>query len=307
MLSIVLRRQRPHRNIRNLFDLNVAHCFRTHLVSIPTNLQSVSLSRSTSSVLQSSSLNWISYECSSLSAVPLPPDSPAPRTLSPHVYSPSSSSWRPLQCSLGNEPLDPGRVLRVISWNIDCVAPHQGKRAFSAITHLMDLFGDLPPPSVIMLQEVCSESLAAILDYSWVKKSFAISDVDAPERYFTIIMVSQYLQTESWLRSALSTRLRRDTLLVDIPISRTRGDPGHFKRILRLCTAHLDSVGEPKGREFRPRQLAQISALLEAPSSHRIQIAGGLVGGDMNKITPLDFTCHKTSGIDLRDVWEDTP
>lgn len=27
----------------------------------------------------------------------------------------------------------------------------------------------------------------------------------------------------------------------------------------------------------------------------------------MNPISPLDFTCHKTSDVDLRDVWEDTP
>ena len=101
--------------------------------------------------------------------------------------------------------------------------------------------------------------------------------------------------------------MERDALLVDIPISPIRGDSGHSKRILRLCTTHLESLWELEGHEFRPRQLAQIFALLKAPSRHGVEIVGGLVGGDMNHISPLDFTCYQTSDINLRDVWEDTP
>ena len=187
------------------------------------------------------------------------------------------------------------------------MAPDRRKRAFSAMTHLKDVFGDPPPPSVIMLQEVHSDSLAAILEHSWIKKNFATSNVDAPERYFTLIMVSQHLQAESWFRFSLPTEMWRDALVVDIPISPVEGEPEHSKRILRLCTTHLESLWEPEGHELRPRQLAQILAPLKAPSKHAVQIAGGLVGGDMNPISPLDMTCHKTSDIDLRDVWEDTP
>ena len=187
------------------------------------------------------------------------------------------------------------------------MAPDRKSRALSAMTHLMELFGDPPPPSVIMLQEVHSESLAAILEHSWVKDNFAISDVDVPERYITIMMVSQQLQAGSWFRCPLPTRMGRDALLVDVPISSVRGDTGHSKRILRLCTTHLESLWECEGHEFRPRQLAQISALLKAPSRHGVEIAGGLVGGDMNPISPLDFICHQTCDVDLRDVWEDIP
>ena len=187
------------------------------------------------------------------------------------------------------------------------MAPDRRKRAHSAMTHLKDMFGDPPPPSVIMLQEVHSDSLAAILEHSWIKKNFAISNVDAPGRYFTLIMVSQHLQAESWFRFSLPTKMGRDALVVDIPISPVEGGPEHSQRILRLCTTHLESLAEREGHELRPRQLSQISALLKAPSKHGVQIAGGLVGGDMNPISPLDITCHKTSDIDLRDVWEDTP
>ena len=70
------------------------------------------------------------------------------------------------------------------------MAPDRRQRAHSAMTHLKNMFGNPPPPSVIMLQEVQSDSLAAILEHSWIKGNFAISNVDAPERYFTLIMVS---------------------------------------------------------------------------------------------------------------------
>ena len=187
------------------------------------------------------------------------------------------------------------------------MAPDRRKRALAAMTHLKDVFGDPPTPLVIMLQEVHSDSLVAILEHSWIKKNFTISNVDAPERYFTLIMVSQHLQAESWFRFPLPTKMGRDALVVDIPISPVEGDPEHSQRILRLCTTHLESLWENEGHELRPRQLSQISALLKAPSKHGVQIAGGLVGGDMNPISPLDMTCHKSSYIDLRDVWEDTP
>jgi len=187
------------------------------------------------------------------------------------------------------------------------MAPGRRKRAFSAMAHLKDVFGDPPPPLVIMLQEVDCDSLAAILEHSWIKKNFAISNVDAPQRYFTLMMVSQHLQAESWFRFPLSTHMERDALVVDVPISPVAAESEHSKRILRLCTTHLESLPEPEGHELRPRQLAQISALLKAPSNCGVQIVGGLVGGDMNPISPLDFTCHKTSDIDLCDVWEETP
>lgn len=87
----------------------------------------------------------------------------------------------------------------------------------------------------------------------------------------------------------------RDALVVDVPISPVGEESEHSKRILRLCTTHLESLPEPEGHELRPSQLAQISALLKAPSKRRVQIIGGLVGGDINPIAPLDFTCHKTS------------
>ena len=184
MLSIISRRRPPYRNRHSFLALNVAHCFGTHLILNPTNFRTVSHPRFTSSMPDPPGLNWISYDCSSMSAVPLPKNSPAPQTLGPHIYSPKSVSWRPLSHSLKQGSLDPGSLLRIISWNIDFTAPDRKKRALSAMTHLMEVFGDSPPPSVIMLQEVHSGSLAAILEHSWVKHNFAISDVECSRAIF---------------------------------------------------------------------------------------------------------------------------
>ena len=246
MLSNVVRGPPSYRNRLKLFDLNVAHCFVIHLIPNTTNLRSFSHPRLTSSVSNITDMKWSSYNCSSMSAVPLPRNSSAPQILKPYLYSPWSFSWHPFRNSPGRGSLDPGRLLRIISWNIDFMAPDRRKRALSAMTHLKNMFGDPPPPSVIMLQEVHSDSLLAILEHSWIKKNFAISNVDAPERYFTLIMV----QIESWFRMSLPTRMSRDALVVDIPISPVEGEPEHSKRILRLCTTHLESLWEDEGTEL---------------------------------------------------------
>ena len=147
MLSIISRRRPPYLNRPSSLDLNVAHCFGTHLILNPTNFRTVSHPRFTSSMPDPPGLNWISYGCSFMSAVPLPQNSPAPRTLGPHIYSPKSVSWRPLSYSLKQGSLDPGSLLRIIAWNIDFMALDRIKRALSAVTHLMEVFGD-PPPHV---------------------------------------------------------------------------------------------------------------------------------------------------------------
>ena len=130
-------------------------------------------------------------------------------------------------------------------------------------------------------------------------------------------MVSYEIQVGTWFRTPLPGNMERDALFIDIPVSTCTGNSAAEearnsigqsrlgKRYLRLCTTHLESLWEAEGKEFRPRQLAQISALLKAPPTKYVQITGDLVGGDMNHISLLDFSCHKMADIDLFDVWED--
>ncbi|KAI9848853.1 MAG: hypothetical protein M1837_006369 [Sclerophora amabilis] len=235
----------------------------------------------------------------------LPKTCPPPRILTPHVYTPSFE-WHPFEPVAGQKPLDQGDIVRVASWNINFQAPDRAPRASAAMAHLRDIFGDPPPPLVVMLQEVDCLSLEAILADSWIREHFVLSNVEPPQRYFTLMMVSPQIQAENWFRVPFESRMERDALVVDISISSPGGESEHLKKIIRLCTTHLESLPEIEGRELRPRQLAQISKLLKVPPSHHAQIIGGLVGGDMNPISPVDAVSHRTEEVDLRDVWEDT-
>jgi tyrosyl-DNA phosphodiesterase 2 len=96
--------------------------------------------------------------------------------------------------------------------------------------------------------------------------------------------------------------MERDVLTVDIPISYPGGKSRSSRKILRLCTTHLESLWEEEGKELRPRQLAVISRLLKST-----QVIGGLVGGDMNSISAIDAASHRADDVDLCDVWEDIP
>ena len=121
------------------------------------------------------------------------------------------------------------------------------------------------------------------------------------------MMVSQQVQTETWFRMPFPSQMDRDALVVDIPVLPLGKEGEHPSKFLRLCTTHLESLPETEGPERRSLQLALISALLKAPSTARAQIVAGLVGGDMNPISPIDFASHEAEDVKLRDVWEETP
>jgi hypothetical protein len=73
-------------------------------------------------------------------------------------------------------------------------------------------------------------------------------------------------------------------------------------RIVRLCTTHLDPPREAGQEESRPRQLAQVAALLKATPTPSSEITAGLVRGTTN----LGATSHTAADVDLCDVLEDT-
>ena len=252
-------------------------------------------------------LDRISLDCNSMPNIPLPKNCSAPQLLIPSICVPMTSSWRPFKPVSEQGVFCQGSLLRVVSWNIDFMAPGRASRASAAMAHLKEVFGHPPPPLVIMLQEVHGQSLEAILSHSWIRDNFVLSNVEAPSRYFTLMMVSQQIQAETWFRMPLPSRMGRDALVVDIPVLPPGKEPKHTSKFLRLCTTHLESLPEAEGQERRPLQLAQISALLKAPPTARAQIVAGLVGGDMNPISPIDATSHEAEDVKLRDVWEETP
>jgi hypothetical protein len=96
----------------------------------------------------------------SIANIPLPENSPVPRILKPHIYCPLTRGWRPFTSTPGRL-LDQGRLLRVVSWNIDSITVGRAPRASSVIDHLEEVFGEPSSPLVVMLQDVHYESLSA--------------------------------------------------------------------------------------------------------------------------------------------------
>jgi tyrosyl-DNA phosphodiesterase 2 len=161
--------------------------------------------------------------------------------------------------------------------------------------HLEEVFGDLSSPLVVMLQEVHHESLPAILEHPWIRKTFALSNTHPPRPVFALIMVSRHVQTDRLFHIPFQSRTDGSALVVDIPISSPGGESEHPKRILRLCTTHLDPPREAGNEEPGPSQLAQVSSLLKATPTPSSEITAGLVGGTMN-------LSHTAADVDLRDV-----
>jgi hypothetical protein len=69
-------------------------------------------------------------------------------SIQPQVYSSSSSCWSPLESSPTRRFLRPEELLRVVSWNIDFMAPGREQRGYQAMDHLRDHLGQTLPPSL---------------------------------------------------------------------------------------------------------------------------------------------------------------
>ncbi|RTE68823.1 hypothetical protein BHE90_016801 [Fusarium euwallaceae] len=173
-----------------------------------------------------------------------------------------------------------------------------------------------------MFQEVCQESLRAILEDRWTQDNFSVTDVkpppfyyreewndvreenvgSMPTRHFTLMMIPRDLRISNCFRVPFVSESERDVLVVHLPVLENEG-PDKPNGILRLCTTHLESLD--LGYEYRLRQLAAISALLKSELVQGWKVYGGLVGGDMNSTLASEHDDHRNPDIDLRDVWED--
>jgi tyrosyl-DNA phosphodiesterase 2 len=239
----------------------------------------------------------------STTTFPVPEYSPAPQILNPRFYYPKTRDWRhSMPSPVSKRCLNQGSLLRVVSWNIDSKEVGRAARASFAMDYLENIFRDASSPLVIMLQEVHRESLSAIVKHQWVRDNFAVSNVHVARNFTTTIMVSQYIQTDRWFRIPLRGLTDRDLLAVDIPISSPKGESEHTRRILRLCTTHLDLFKD----EGKPNQLAQVSALLKAPPTRYFEILAGLVGSNLNQDCSFSALSRKAGIVDLCDVWDDT-
>ena len=279
-----------------------------------------------------------------------------PRYLTPHFYSNTNSRWTPLNSNDSISPVQPGSAITVVSWNINCFWPDPAARAVACIDHIRDRFetkeikmrneADVLSDNhtVIMLQEVCQDSLAAILGHEWIRTAFVASNIIPPSSaysdnspgsprltqprieqrvqwhspdFFTLILASKSLPISGCSRFPLVSRASRDVLAIDVPVqakpcSQDATKPAATRRAeaqkgtIRLCTTHLDS--SDRGKEFRPLQLVILAKVLRGelpvPGENTLPIIGGLAGGDMNTINEFDNHLHRMPEIDLQDVWE---
>lgn len=194
----------------------------------------------------------------------------SPNFLQPHIYNPQSSSW----AAFGNEyrTLKRGDILKIASWNLHFSVPDAAARASAAIAYMRTMFGQEPRNLVVMLQELHRESLEVILEDKWAQQNFSLSDTEPPyfhyasiesfgeepdcipSEYFTVMMIPRNLPILGCFRVPFVSEMKRDALVVDIPVSED-DDPETSKGSLRLCTTHLESLYT--GKELRFRQLVK--------------------------------------------------
>lgn len=109
-------------------------------------------------------------------------DEEGPIMCTPRVHDTQVSTWRALNNQTNT--LKRGDSLKIASWNLFFTSRGPATRATAALDHLRTLFGQLPHNLVVMFQEVCQESLHAILEDRWTQDNFSVTDVKPPPFYY---------------------------------------------------------------------------------------------------------------------------
>jgi tyrosyl-DNA phosphodiesterase 2 len=237
------------------------------------------------------------------------------RSISPQIYCEHLSVWQDLGSVLlrkaGLQGLHRESSLKVVSWNTDFMSSEPSQRVATAMEYLQKTFGNSAQSLVIMLQEVCQESVNQIMQTRWVRRNFAIAGhepprifqagIPRPAKYFTLMMIPKNLKLKDSFRVALPTDMGRDALFVDIQLHTPKSAViSETKDVLRLCTTHLESLEE--GTHLRKKHLELIWQKLNE-AGDGAHVVAGLIGGDMNAIHDTEHTLPKQLG--LRDAWED--
>lgn len=202
---------------------------------------------------------------------------PTPQAVTTYGCSLVTSDWRPFEYRAG-DTWDRDHMIRVVSWNIDSQAPSQPQRAAAAIVHLKEVFGNQPPPLIIMLQEIQPDALKAILADRWIKEHFLTSHAVSDDR-LVMMLVTKDIPTQQWFQISLGEGLGRKALFVDIPLTpRSENEPG--KEVLRLCTTRLASL--KKASQLAYLHQLRVFSQLRKPPTNDISIRGGLIGGHLD-------------------------
>lgn len=224
----------------------------------------------------------------------------------------------------GTDEKAPGITnLRILTWNIDFMAPFPQARMSSALAYLQTLVDGIPTSTavVICLQELrqdmpisldrldrtfdpqVADDLRQIAAAPWVQERFAVSDLAADHwrcGYNCVTLVDRRLGVVGVSRLPFVSEYRREALLVDIavvaPPPSGGGGGGRPGSVLRVCNVHLDSMaGKPP---MRPIQWKGCAKYLQRGSDG---VAGGILAGDCNANQDYDLTLAEENGF--RDAY----
>lgn len=244
-----------------------------------------------------------------------------PRPQPYHAF--ADGAWRPAPpaASPNSAPDEEGSAagasqhitsLRLITWNVDFMAPFPQARTAAALAHLGGLVADTPAPTavVVLLQEMTQspsspppdpqdpDDLGQIARAAWVREGFLLSD-PTPEfwgcRYNSVTLVDRRLGVGRVSRLPLVSRYRREALLVDILLEAAAGrgaGDGDGGRVLRVCNVHLDSMaGDPP---MRPIQWKGCAKHLQDSGDG---VVAGIVAGDCNANQEYDHALPGENGF----------
>lgn len=234
-----------------------------------------------------------------------------PRPLRAVRYSMHKKRWaQTSNCARGvKEPLPSS--LRLLTWNVDFASKGPKRRLAAALDYIRqhvfkcNTAYEHPEPCCILLQEVDVVAFTLVLNNEWVQHSFLVVPSSTEKwphnaRYGNVTLVSRTIPVcGAFTIDFSSSEMARNGLFVDVKLAVPA--PRHAPRLsdgivqVRIANTHLESL--PQGARARPEQLRIIAEALQEYDLH-----GGVVGGDMNAIGPLDSTIAEEVG--LTDAWQ---
>lgn len=197
----------------------------------------------------------------------------------------------------------PPTKLKLVTWNISYDAQWPEERLDAALEHLeIEVFkcrrGERPGPCCILLQEVNEGVLPALLRNEWVRDNFFVTPIDTKKwpnpslsPYGNVTLIEKSLVVvDSCVVQYGSSSMGRTAVITDVKLRTVAGKD----KIVRIINTHLESL--PAGNVSRRNQMEVCGKLLR-----EVEVSGGVVGGDMNAISPSDKDLPSQLG--LRDAW----
>lgn len=220
-------------------------------------------------------------------------------------YDLKASTWSVTPANTAPAPPFEVSTLSLITWNIDFSAPLPILRLKTLLSHLEQLLSlplntQRPPTAIILLQEFHKTCFDTLLSHPFVRALYNVTDISpaswpSGSNYGTVTLIPKFLAVSSVFRTVFpNSVMGRDALYVDVrlPPHATAESPNIT---IRIANTHLESL-PGHGDRARPAQLKTIAQFLSSPG-----IYGGIVGGDMNAVSPSDFDLPDRVG--LSDPW----